>query len=72
MGGQGRGEAPAGHVYGWQIEPITDGECLVSHYCDWAGITDELRAKFSWPVMPADRLENSVENLDRLATRPGR
>ena len=71
MGGQGRGEAPAGHVYGWQIEPITDGECLVSHYCDRACITDELRAKFSWPVVPADRLENSVENLDRLATRSG-
>ena len=65
------GKPPAGHVYGWQIEPITDGECLVSHYCDWASITDELRAKFSWPVVPADRLENSVENLDRLATRSG-
>jgi hypothetical protein len=66
------GKPPAGHVYGWQIEPITDSESLVSHYCDWAGITDELRAKFRWPVVPADRLENSVENLDRLATRSGR
>jgi len=66
------GKRPAGHVYGWQIEPATDGECLVSHYCDWASITDELRAKFRWPVVPADRLENSVENLDRLATRSGR
>jgi len=24
------GKPPAGHVYGWQIEPLTDGECLVS------------------------------------------
>jgi len=66
------GKPPAGHVYGWQIKPLTGSECLVSHYCDWASITDELRAKFRWPVVPADRLENSIENLDRLATRPGR
>ena len=66
------GKPPSGHVYGWQIEPLADGECLVSHYCDWTGISDELRAKFNWPVVPADRLENSIGNLDRLATRPGR
>jgi hypothetical protein len=33
---------------------------------------DNLRAKFRWPVVPADRLKNSVENLDCLATGPGR
>ena len=66
------GKPPSGHVYGWKIEPLADGECLVSHYCDWTGISDELRAKFNWPVVPADRLENSIGNLDRLATRPGR
>jgi hypothetical protein len=64
------GKPPAGHVYGWQIEPLTDRECLVSNYCDWTNIGDELRAKFRWPVVPVDRLENSVENLDRLATEP--
>lgn len=64
------GKPPAGHVYGWQIEPLTDGECLVSNYCDWTSIGDELRARFRWPVVPVDRLENSVENLDRLATEP--
>jgi len=65
------GKPPAGHVYGWQIEPLTDGECLVSNYCDWTKITDDLRARFRWPVVSADRLRRSVENLDRLATRPG-
>jgi hypothetical protein len=62
------GKPPAGHVYGWQIEPLTDGECLVTNYCDWTNISDELRAKFQWPVVPVDRLERSVENLERLAT----
>jgi len=65
------GKPPAGHVYGWQIEPLADGGCLVSHYCDWTNISDELRAKFRWPVVPADRLQRSVENLERLATRAG-
>ena len=63
------GKPPAGHVWGWQIEPLTDGECLVSNYCDWTGISGELRARFRWPVVPADRLERSVGNLARLATR---
>jgi hypothetical protein len=65
------GKPPAGHVYGWQIDPLTDGDCLVSHYCDWTGISDDLRARFRWPVVPADRLQRSAENLDRLVTRPG-
>jgi len=63
------GKPPAGHVYGWQIEPLTDGECLVTNYCDWTNISDDLRARFRWPVVPADRLQRSVENLDRLAAR---
>ena len=62
---------PVGHAYGWQIEPLTDGECLVTNYCDWTNISDDLRARFRWPVVPADRLQRSAENLDRLATRPG-
>jgi len=60
---------PVGHVYGWQIEPLTDGGCLVSNYCDWTSISDELRARFPWPVVPLDRLQRSVENLERIATR---
>jgi hypothetical protein len=64
------GKPPAGHVWGWEIEPLTDGECLVSHYCDWTNVSDELRVKFRWPVVPADRLAHSVENVKRLVT-PG-
>jgi len=51
-------------------------ECLVSHYCDWTNISDELRARFRWPVVPVHRLERSVRNLEMLAAglgeaRPG-
>jgi hypothetical protein len=69
---QAVGKPPAGHVYGWQIEPLTDAECLVTNYCDWSAIDDELRAKFRWPVVPVDRLQRSIENLERLATQPRR
>jgi hypothetical protein len=68
---QAEGKPPAGHVWGWEIEPLSDGECLVSHYCDWTHISDELRARFRWPVVPVDRLERSVDNLDRMVTQPG-
>jgi hypothetical protein len=37
----------------------------------WSALDDELRARFRWLVVPADRLQRSVENLDRLATPPG-
>ena len=63
------GKPPAGHVWGWRIEPLTDGACLVSNYCDWTGISGDLRARFRWPVVPVDRLQRSVGNLERLATR---
>jgi hypothetical protein len=65
------GKPPAGHVYGWQIEPLTDGECIVTNYCDWTNISDELRARFQWPVVPVDRLQRSIENLERLAAESG-
>jgi uncharacterized protein YndB with AHSA1/START domain len=59
---------PVGHVYGWQLEPAGDGETEVTHYCDWSGISDEMRTKRSWPIVPLAMLEASVENLDRIAT----
>jgi hypothetical protein len=42
---------------------------MVTNYCDWANISSDLRAKFRWPVVPVDRLERSIDNLERIATR---
>ena len=61
---------PVGHVFGWQIEPLGDSECDVTNYCDWTGIDDKLRSARKWPVIPVQMLEHSVENLERIATRP--
>jgi hypothetical protein len=62
------GKAPGGHIWGWEIEPLAEGGCLVSNYCDWSNISPDLRAKFHWPVVPLDRFQRSLENLDHLAT----
>ena len=60
---------PLGHVYGWQIEPVSDTESEVTNYCDWTGIPQEARERRPWPVVPVHMLEQSVENLERIATQ---
>jgi len=57
-----------GHLYGWLIEPVSDGECDVTNYCDWTDIPPEMKSARAWPVVPVSMLERSVENLARLAT----
>ncbi len=60
---------PLGHVYGWQIEPVSDTECDVTNYCDWTAISQATRERRPWPVVPVHMLEQSVENLERIATQ---
>ena len=59
---------PVGHVYGWQLEPVSETETDVTNYCDWTNIGDEIRARREWPIVPVAMLEKSVENLERIAT----
>ena len=59
---------PVNHVYGWQLEPVGEGETQVTHYCDWSGISDDARSRRTWPVVPLSMLEATVASLARLAT----
>ena len=59
---------PFGHVYGWVLDPVGDAETDVTNYCDWSNASEELRSGVTWPVVPVAMLEQSVENLDRMAT----
>jgi len=61
-------QPPIGHVYGWQIEPVSDTESDVSNYCDWTNISDEMRSRREWPIVPVAMLEKSVANLEKLAS----
>jgi len=60
---------PLGHVYGWQIEPVSDTESEVTNYCDWSAISQATKDRRPWPVVPVEMLEKSVDNLDRIATQ---
>jgi uncharacterized protein YndB with AHSA1/START domain len=66
----GVGTPPLGHVYGWTLVPSADGAATeVTHYCDWSNITEQLRAAGrEWPIVPEHMLEQSLDNLERLAT----
>lgn len=60
-------QPPFGHVYGYRLEPATDGATLVTLYVDWTGVREgSVRDRF--PIVPAHMLEKSLENLDRLVT----
>ena len=65
----GIGTPPIGHVYGWQLEPVSETETDVTNYCDWTNIGDEIRARRTWPIVPVHMLEQSVEKLEQIVTQ---
>ena len=57
-----------GHVYGYELTPVSDRETEVTSYCDWSAVPPASKSRIRWPVVPVDRLERSLANLDRLVT----
>jgi len=57
-----------GHLYGWEITAVGTDESEVTNYCDWSGVSDEVRGRF--PIIPREMMEKSVENLTALVDRP--
>lgn len=62
------GRTPVGHVYGYRLEPVDEGTTDVTSYYDWSAVSDKWRERVSWPVVPKEMLEASLDNLERLAT----
>ena len=64
------GKKPFGHIYGIRLDPVSDSETEVFHYCDWSGIQEKFKARGQgiWPVVPVEMLVKTLENLDRVAT----
>lgn len=62
------GHAPVGHVYGYELVPVSDTETDVTSYCDWSGISDAMRARATFPVVPPEMLNKTLDNLERLVT----
>jgi hypothetical protein len=58
-----------GHIYGYRLEPI-DGGTLVTHYYDWADITDDIKAFATFPVISETALLGTLGILARTVA-PG-
>ena len=57
-------QAPPGHLWRWQLEPIDSSRARVTHTYDWTDLTDETRLHYA-QATTSDKLQAS---LARLAT----
>lgn len=60
------GEAPAGHLWRWELEPVGDGRTRVTQTYDWTQLTDESRMARARSTSPA-MLQASLDRLAELA-----
>lgn len=62
------GQAPPGHLWRWELEPIDADRTLVTHTYDWSQLTDEQRLPRA-RATTADRLQASLHRLAAVAER---
>ncbi|MCP2237753.1 SRPBCC family protein [Prauserella halophila] len=60
------GDAPPGHRWRWELEPVDATSTLVTHTYDWSQLTDENRIALASATTSAE-LQASVDRLARLA-----
>jgi uncharacterized protein YndB with AHSA1/START domain len=60
------GQAQPGHLWRWELEPLTASRTLVTHTYDWSELTDENRFATA-RATTADRLMASLDRLAALA-----
>jgi uncharacterized protein YndB with AHSA1/START domain len=63
------GERTAGHLWRWELEPITDSRTRVTHTYDWSQLTDPNRLPHA-RAMTSAMLRASLDRLAELAERP--
>jgi uncharacterized protein YndB with AHSA1/START domain len=62
------GQGPPGHLWRWELEPVSEWRTRVTHTYDWSALTDEkrfVRAR----ATTADSLRASLDRLAELAER---
>jgi uncharacterized protein YndB with AHSA1/START domain len=57
------GQAPPGHLWAWELEPLGPARTQVTHTYDWTDLDDESRL----PRARATTADNLRASLDRLA-----
>jgi uncharacterized protein YndB with AHSA1/START domain len=60
------GRRPPGHLWRWELEPLTDTRTRVTHTYDWSQLTDENRLPRARSTTP-DRLRASLDRLAEIA-----
>ncbi|MGO1227917.1 MAG: SRPBCC family protein [Brachybacterium sp.] len=66
------GEQPAGHQWGWELEPLEDGRTRVTHTYDFTALPPEQEKRLAKArLMTAERLMASIDRLVRLAEEGG-
>ncbi len=64
----GRIRPQIGHVYGYRLEPVTDGTLATSYY-DWSSIAPEWKDAGIFPVIPESALRATLGILARTVAR---
>jgi uncharacterized protein YndB with AHSA1/START domain len=59
---------PIGHVYGFTLTAISDGETEVTHYYDWSGAGADWKARMDFPVISAEGLGKTLQKLESVAS----
>jgi uncharacterized protein YndB with AHSA1/START domain len=62
------GRRPPGHLWRWELEPISPSRTRVTHTYDWSRLTDEKRLPRA-RATTADRLQASLARLAAIAER---
>ena len=60
------GRRPPGHLWRWELEPLTETRTRVTHTYDWSQLTDESRLPRARRTTP-DRLRASLDRLAEIA-----
>lgn len=60
------GKPQPGHLWRWELEPLTDGGTLVRHTYDWTELSDEARFPRARQNTP-EALRASIDRLAELA-----
>jgi uncharacterized protein YndB with AHSA1/START domain len=63
------GQAPPGHLWRWELEPVDASRTRVTHTYDWTRLTDEQRIGRA-RATTADNLRASLDRLAALVEPP--
>ncbi len=64
------GQAPVGHLWRWEVDPIDDERSMVTHTYDWTNLDDETRFQRA-RATTSDRLARSIDRLAALVENAG-